>query len=143
MGMWEEVGYYGDFATTRREVWGCCEGSNTRWMAGVYCDRFNSFVDACEELPECQLQNDGYCVWRPPALMDLYFGPGQLSDALAATATECAARSGSGRRAECEAAHMVYPDGLIVQAALGIDLAAINMLVNESDCVVWESGEYV
>jgi len=38
---------------------------------------------------------------------------------------------------------MVYPDGLIVQAALGIDLAAINMLVNESDCVVWESGEYV
>ena len=39
--------YLTDFGTVRRNVWGCCESSNARWMNKVYCERFNSYEDAC------------------------------------------------------------------------------------------------
>lgn len=43
--------YLSDWGTTRRSVWGCCVGSNTKWMNEVYCDRFASFQDECEAQP--------------------------------------------------------------------------------------------
>ncbi|KAG1665334.1 hypothetical protein FOA52_011748 [Chlamydomonas sp. UWO 241] len=140
MSFYEYIGYIGDWGTCRRDVWGCCIGSNTRWMTGTYCDRFSSIVDACEELPECYFRYDGTCVWRTRDLMEDYFGAGNLTDLLVAAAGACDALGGN--RTACESHGAVTPDADVVRAALAIDLQAFNAPVNDSECVVWEAGEY-
>lgn len=92
--------------------------------------------------PECRFRNDGTCEWTPEALMESYFGPGNLTDALASAAAACGNLSGVGRRAECEAAAPVSPDARIVQAAIAFDLQALNAPVMDDECVVWEAGDY-
>lgn len=134
-----EIGqYYYEFATTRRNVWGCCEGSQAVWMENIHCDRFNSQPDRCISEQGCQFNDDGTCAWVPEAWLGRNFGAGKTTNSLSALDKECSAIKSE---AKCNQLGPVSVDGETILQILKFKLSSINKPVKDDMCLVWASGD--
>lgn len=131
--------YLSDWGTTRRSVWGCCVGSNTKWMNEVYCDRFASFQTECESQPECNFNTyDGTCKWKWDVWLDGNIADANMTEALYEADSLCASAT---TPAECSEEVTVEVDHDFLFELLNWDYWSVNPLVNDTECVVWETND--